>query len=75
MPAGYVQIPVGIEPQLAVRVPADLDEGLVEDLGLSGAGAGEKRELDLQRRLRGRSIVGRMIGGSRVLRLTVAAPR
>ena len=46
VPGGYREVVVGIEPQVAQRMPADGDEWFVEPLPLSGPRAGQDAELD-----------------------------
>ena len=47
MPARHVEITVGVEPEVAVGMASDLDEGLTELFGLAGAGAATEGEGDL----------------------------
>jgi hypothetical protein len=47
MAAGDVEVAVGVEPEIAVRVAANLDKGLAELFGLAGAGAATEGKGDL----------------------------
>jgi hypothetical protein len=47
VPAGDVEIFVGVELQLTLRVPADADVGLAEYAGLAGLGPREDGEFGL----------------------------